>query len=102
LDHSFRIFPHETTQEGQSGQSAAIAGLCECLVKEHATQKFSYVALLSSMQSSDSPLRNMDLQALRDKIRQQLPSLVNTALDWRRLENVAKRVDPATLQAGVS
>lgn len=42
------------------------------------------------------------LQALRDKIRQQLPSLVNTALDWRRLENVAKRVDPATLQAGVS
>ena len=42
------------------------------------------------------------LQALRDKIRQQLPSLVNTALDWRRLGDVAKRVDPGTLQAGVS
>lgn len=39
------------------------------------------------------------LQVLRGKIQQELPSLVNTALDWKRLEAVAKRVDPASLEA---
>lgn len=68
-NHHYHIVPPishpylKTAQEHQNGQSAAIAGLCDTLVKEHASQKFSYVELLSAMGSPDSPLQNMDVQA---------------------------------------
>lgn len=46
------------------------------------------------------PMMNESMsQALRGQIQRKLPSLVNTALDWKRLETVAKRVDPASLEA---